>query len=168
MTITRINVRLPSAPIVDIMMLNSTFIVVQDCASFRTRNCNGRRIKIKICQNYSSNRCRLTKRRPRKTLRPSTSSKMISSRLAVTMIRSNMFQPHRKNSLERANSLTMHSNVKMDVKTCAKIVVNIVFTAQLSCQSMPPCCPHPGHCESSRSCHDAPWPERRCSRQCTA
>lgn len=39
MTITRINVRLPSAPIVDIMMLNSTFIVVQDCASFKTRNC---------------------------------------------------------------------------------------------------------------------------------
>lgn len=37
-----------------------------------------------------------TNRRPRRTLRPSTSSKIMSNRLADTIIKSNEFQPHRK------------------------------------------------------------------------
>lgn len=38
MTITKINVRFPKAPIVEIIILNNTFIVVHDCANLRTRN----------------------------------------------------------------------------------------------------------------------------------
>lgn len=58
-----------------------------------------------------------TKRRPRSTLKPSSNSKMISTTLAETIIKSNIFQPHKKKSLDRANSLTMHSNANIDVKT---------------------------------------------------
>lgn len=36
------------------------------------------------------------------------------------MSRSKMFQPHRKKSLDKAISLTIHSKVKMDVKTCGR------------------------------------------------
>lgn len=59
-----------------------------------------------------------TNRSPRNTLRPSTNSKMMSNRLADTIIKSNMFQPHRKQSLESAINFRMHSNVKIDVNTC--------------------------------------------------
>lgn len=41
----------------------------------------------------------------------------MSTKLADTMIKSNMFQPHRKKSLESASNLMMHSNAKIDVKT---------------------------------------------------
>lgn len=41
MTITKINVRFPRAPIDEIIILNNTFIVVHDWASFRTRNYRG-------------------------------------------------------------------------------------------------------------------------------
>lgn len=58
-----------------------------------------------------------TNRRPRKTLKPSTNSKIRSPMLATTIHRSNMFQPQWKNSFERANSLRMHSTVKTSVKT---------------------------------------------------
>jgi len=40
MTITSTKVRFPRAPIVEMIMLRSTFIVVQERANFRTRNCN--------------------------------------------------------------------------------------------------------------------------------
>lgn len=39
-TITNTNVKLPRAPIVDIIILNNTFIVVHDWANFNTRNWN--------------------------------------------------------------------------------------------------------------------------------
>lgn len=65
MTITRINVRLPSAPIVDIMMLNSTFIVVQDCASFKTRNC-----RREEAQNKSLNNIKYDSADPHQTQAP--------------------------------------------------------------------------------------------------
>lgn len=38
MTITKINVRFPRAPIVEMIILNKTFIVVHDWANLSTRN----------------------------------------------------------------------------------------------------------------------------------
>lgn len=38
MTITKINVRFPRAPIVEMIILNNTFIVVHDWANLSTRN----------------------------------------------------------------------------------------------------------------------------------
>lgn len=60
----------------------------------------------------------ITSRRPRNTLNPSTNSKMISTKLAETIIKSKIFQPQRKKSLDSAINLIMHSNANMDVKTC--------------------------------------------------
>lgn len=70
----------------------------------------------------------LTNLRPRNTLKPSTNSKMMSTKLADTMIRSNMFQPHRKKSFDSAINLIMHSNVKIDVNTCKfRIKLNVIL-----------------------------------------
>lgn len=67
MTMTKINVKFPSAPIVEIIMLNRTFIVVHDCANFNTRNCQteikkslikntSKRIEMKMRSDYSLHR----------------------------------------------------------------------------------------------------------------
>lgn len=61
---------------------------------------------------------KLTNLKPRNTDKPSTSSKIKSNKLAETMIKSNMFQPHSKNSLLNAINFSIHSNVKIDVNTC--------------------------------------------------
>lgn len=62
----------------------------------------------------------ITNLKPRKTLRPSRSSNIMSTTLAETIIKSKMFQPHRKKSFDSAISLTMHSNAKTDVNTWKK------------------------------------------------
>lgn len=88
----------------------------------------------------------LTKRNPRKTLNPSTNSNMMSTKLADTMIKSNMFQPHRKKSLERASNLMMHSNAKIDVKTYFgtkngfewKIVVDLLMLTKVKKHTLLP------------------------------
>lgn len=60
---------------------------------------------------------KLTKRSPRNTDRPSTSSNIRSRRLAETMIKSKMFHPQAKKSLLIAITFNMHSNVNIDVNT---------------------------------------------------
>lgn len=77
------------------MMLRRTFMVVQDCASFRTRS----------------------SLRPRITDKPSTNSNVKSISDAETMIKSKLFQPLLKKSLLSARSFRKHSNVKMLVNT---------------------------------------------------
>lgn len=39
MTITKMNVKFPKAPIVERIILRRTRIVIHDCASFKTLNC---------------------------------------------------------------------------------------------------------------------------------
>lgn len=59
----------------------------------------------------------LTNLRPLNTLRPSTNSNIMSNNEAVTIIKSNIFQPHRKNSLDNAINFIIHSNVNIEVNT---------------------------------------------------
>lgn len=85
-----------NSPIVCSNIFSSTFIVVHDLANLMT----------------------LRSLRPRKTLNPSTNSNIMSTKLADTMIKSNMFQPQRKKSFDSAINLIIHSNVNIDVNTC--------------------------------------------------
>lgn len=66
------------------------------------------------------NQARITNLRPLSTLKPSTNSKIISTKLAETIIKSKIFQPHKKKSFDNAINLIMHSNVKIDVNTCVE------------------------------------------------
>lgn len=71
---------------------------------------------------------KLTNLKPLRTLRPSTNSNIISSKEAVTIIKSKIFQPHKKKSLDKAISFTMHSKVNIEVKTWNNIIIyNIQF-----------------------------------------
>lgn len=56
----------------------------------------------------------------------------MSTTLAETMIKSKIFQPHKKKSFDRAISLIMHSNAKMDVKTLKSIKEVLINTKNIS------------------------------------
>lgn len=131
-------------------------MVVQDCASFSTRSWNEIVIVLLLqkflrafLQSYA-----LTNLRPLKTLKPSTNSKIISNKLAVTIIKSKIFHPHRKYSLDNAINLMIHSNVKMDVKTWKTLIKNWI---KKLCDLL--CFLYLMLVENSHSCHDVPWLE---------
>lgn len=129
-------------------------MVVQDCASFSTRS--WKEIVRSVNMNYFRWRYNaLTNLRPLKTLNPSTNSKIISNKLAVTIIKSKIFHPHRKKSLDNAINLIIHSNVKMDVKTWKILIRNLIKNVFFNLL----CFLYLMLVENSHSYHDVPWLE---------
>lgn len=59
----------------------------------------------------------LTNLNPLKTVNPCNNSNDKSIILADTTIKSKIFQPQRKKSLDNANTFITHSNVKTEVNT---------------------------------------------------
>lgn len=70
------------------------------------------------CDCKSNVRMNLTSLKLLNMFKPSSSSTKISIILARTIKKSKIFQPLLKYSLDRANTLIMHSNAKIDENTC--------------------------------------------------